>query len=342
MHDLFDERFFSTRPEWHDLGEISKVPMTAAEAWGRMTPYSVRMSDLFLKLQNGKYDYSGFRAIVREPVPDDPIERIFGVIGNDYVLIEPQEICEIFDNAVQTPIQTLGSLGKGETLFMSVHLPDLDVKGDLVENYLVLTSPYIGNASIKTMVTPKRPVCQNTLRAAARAATEVYRVTHDVNARKRLANWMAGMMGRAKQRTETLQQAFDMFASYSPSVRTVMNMIEDVYPYPLTPDQPDDPEVDLGLSSRRLEYYASTVETLDRSRQAVRELFDGRGTGLEVKACSGTGWGFYNAVAEWENWRRTTNVQARGESVLVGARGAAIERAYSVVFDYATRAAKRS
>jgi len=338
MHDLFDERFFSTRPEWHGLGEISEIPTTATEAWSRMTPYSIRMADLLISRPGKKPVPSRYRAIAREPVPDDPIERIFGVIGPDYILIEPQEICEIFDAAVQTPIQTLGALGKGETLFMSVHLPDLNIRGDPVENYLVLISPYFGNAALRTMITPVRPVCRNTLRMASYAATEVYRVTHDPSAQKHLSAWMSGMMTRAKQRTETLQQAFEMFVSYQPSTKIVPNIVERVYSYPEAPAGDD---VDVELAARRIANYEATVVTLDRSREAVQELFDGRGTGLEVPACRGTGWGLYNAVAEWENWRHTTNDQSRGESVLVGARGAVIEKAYKVVYDYASRAAKR-
>jgi len=340
-HDIFDERFYSTRPEWHGLNKlVSAEPTTAVEAWGQMTPYSIRMDDLFRKDPgaNLMFTPSGYRAIVREPVPDDPQDRVFGVIGLDYVLIQPQEICEIFDESVQVPVQTLGALGRGETLFMSTLLPTINVKGDIVENYLILISPYLGNASIKTMISPTRPRCKNTLRMAARTATEVYRVTHDQSAQLRLSGWMSGMMSRAKQRTETLQQAFEMFASYAPSYKTLMTIVDKVYIYPKEPTSDD---VDQGLASRRVANYELNVKAIDQSRAAVKDLFEGRGTGLEIPACKGTGWGVYNAVAEWENWRRTTNESARGESVLVGARGAAIEKAYNVVYDYAVRAARR-
>jgi len=336
--DIFDNRFFSTRPEWHGKGLIDSKPSTAVDAWGRVTPYSMRLDDLYYENVDGLAP-SGFRAIIREPIPDDPMNRVFGIVGRDYVLIDPQEICEIFDEAVKAPVQTLGVLGRGETLFITTLLPDMNIKGDHIETYLDVVSPYQGNAALQAMVTPVRVVCRNTLRAATSAATETYRIPHDPLAQRRLKAWMSGMMNRAIIRTQTLSQAFEMFASYTPSVKTVGNIIEKVYSLPEAPSELEASDVD--LYSQRVKSYEETVRSLTRSRQAVHELFDGRGTGMDIQACKGTGWGLYNSFAEWENWRRTTKSGSREESVLVGDRGTVIKKAYSVVFDHAERVSNR-
>ncbi len=333
MHNVFHERFFSERRGWHDLGPQITRPMLAQEAWSTLSPYIVSLEDLVCRTMPDLP--ITHRGIIRHPVPDDPEFRTFGVVGLEYVLIDPQRFCEIFDEAVHVNIATMGALGKGETFFISVPLPGFDVNGDPVENYMIVISPYVGNAAYEVIVSGIRPVCQNTLRAARRQSTESYRIVHDIHSEDRLRLWMSGMYQRAESRTATLKEFFGILANYRPTVDETETILSSVYPDPKDPRySPNAPEEEI---ERRLPEFEKSLESIRRTRSAVRELFQGRGTGLDSPQIAGTGWALYNGFTEWESWRRTTNPMARSENLLVGDRAQTIGRAYSVILDAALR-----
>lgn len=329
-HNLFGERFYSLRrPAWHVLGYVSQTEMGAAEAFNTISPYSVGIENLTTS--------SGisvpYRVIVRDPVPDDPNYKIFGIVGPEYKLIDPLTFCETYDAAVGRPIETLGALNSGDTLFLSTKLPEINVNGDLVDSYLLGISPYTGwtgwsgISAIQLRVTHVRVVCNNTLMAAKRASTEVYKIIHDEHAVERLSTWMTGIYERAVQRADALAQAFVLFSEYSPKSKEVVKILNTVYPdpKPVVQNAPDDV---IKQRESDYEYYKAQSE---RSRGAVQELFNGRGTGMDITAAKGTAWGLYNAVVEWEDYRPTTNDYSRAVNALFGDRAQKKELAYAVI-----------
>lgn len=325
-HNLFGERFLSNRqPAWHGLGLVVPEGVSATEAFSRLTPYDVELQGL--RTDSGKkVDY---RAIVRQPVPDDPEEVVFGVVGPKYTLIPPIDICRIWDDAVGQPVETIGALGRGETVFVSTFLPDIDVKGDKVESYLLLVSPYSGWESLQIRVTPVRTVCQNTLVAAKTQSSEVYRIVHDKTAYSRLSGWLAGIYQRAVSRSETLASFFNVFADYKVHSADLPLLLEAIYPYP----QPPRENAPKDVIEKRMTYFVENKKILDKSRQAVRELFEGVGTGMDIPATRGTGWGLYNSVVEWEDYRMTKNEEARARNALFGDRAYRKEQAFAVIAD---------
>ncbi len=334
--NLFDERFYSLRqPAWHGLGTVSQEDLGAVEAFSRITPYDIGLKSLFIREGKG-YKKIGNRAIVRDEVPDDPVQRVFGVVGPEYQLISPLQVCETYDQAITRPVETIGALGQGETLFLTTQLPEIDVKGDIVENYLLIVSPYTGLSAVQIRVTPVRVVCQNTLIAAKSASTEVYRLIHDNHAQENLQKWLVGLYDRAVQKAEVLTQAFQMFASFKPDPQQVQGIVEETYPHP-KPMRQNAPEDVLARRQVDFDYYFNAAE---RNRSAVLELFQGKGTGMDLEATQGTGWGLYNAVTEWEDYRPTgKDTNANLVNALFGDRAAAKERAYVTIASYAEDAA---
>lgn len=332
-HNLFNERFYSLRePAWHGLGMVSDEELSAQEAFSRITPYSIGLQDLSTP--------TGlpvpYRAIVRDVTPDDPEQRVFGVVGPEYQLVDPLTVCESYDAAVNQPVETIGCLGYGETLFLTTKLPEINVKGDQVDNYLLVVSPYTGWSAIQIRITPVRVVCQNTLIAAKAASSEVYKVVHDETAQVRLEAWLNGLYGRAVDRAQVMQQAFEMFACYKPSVKGVTSILQKVYPDP-KPVRQNAPQEVLDVRMKDYEYYKKSAE---RSRQAVQELFNGAGTGMDHPAAKGTGWGLYNSVVEWEDYRPTSKKDetARLVNSLFGNRASSKENAYVTIEAYAQKA----
>lgn len=328
-HDLFGERFVSHRePAWHSLGLVVEEPVSAAAAFQQMGPYDVFLADLKVE---GVTVEIGQRAIVRSPVPDDPEHRVFGMVGPDYGLISPEQFCSIWDEHVGQPVETIGVLGKGETMFISTKMPAFGVRGDEVDNYLLGVSPMTGASAAEARVTPVRVVCRNTLVLSEIMASEVYRIVHDATARERMATWLSDLYNRALERTEALREAFNVLAGHHMTRYGVDKVLALAYPMPKAIRE-DAPETVL---ARRAEFNNYLVDSHTAQRKAVRELFAGAGTGMDHTACAGTAWGLYNAVVEYEDYRRGRGVVSVAREALFGYRAKIKARVFDACLEQA-------
>lgn len=325
-HNLFNERFYSFRqPAWHSLGFVSDIPLSAQDGLARIGMYDLHLESL--KTVNG-LDVP-LRAIVRDPVPDDNQPRIFGTVGLDYHLLTPLDIATIWDENVKSPVETIGALGKGEMMFFTTKLSEMSIAGDEITNYGMLTSPYAGGEAYYFRITPVRTVCENTLVAAKSASTESYRIIHDEDSPKNLAKWLNGITTRSEQRLAAMKQMFELFAAKRVTEAETTQVLAKTYPYP----QPvvTDAFAPSEVIEAKVANFKSTVEYQDRAREMVAELFGGAGRGSELKSAEGTGWGLYNAVVEWEDYRRSKNAQTRASDTLFGYRAQVKELAYTAV-----------
>ena len=331
MHNLFNERFFSLRrPAWHGLGTVSDTEIPAVQAFNQMTPFIVALEPLFLDM-DGKRVESAYQAITRYPVPDDPEFRVFGVVGSQYTLVDPLTVCEVYDENVSTPVETMGALGSGDTFFLTTKLPSYDIKGDEVENYMLVVSPYGGNEAMQVRVTSIRVVCQNTLMAAKRASVETYRIVHKSNAVRDLRAWMAGVSFRSNDRAARMAVTYQKM-SERPLVKVEVDpLLERIYPAP----RPFQESPDVETTRQRQEWFESNISAVTRHREAVRQIFEGAGLGQETPAARGTAWGLFNAVCEWEQYRPTSRQSSAWSDMLVGGRATTSALAYDVLAEVA-------
>src|SRR3990167_188557 len=300
MHNLFGSRFVSHRePAWHGLGLVFEEEIGAQEAFRRMGPYEVFTAAVGAKVKKS-YLALPNRVIVPSPKSDDARYRTFGLVGPDYQLITPTDFCQIWDEHVAKPVETIGALGKGETLFVSTHLPAFSVLGDEVDNYLLAVSPMTGGSAAEIRVTPVRVVCQNTLVLSADAATEVYRIIHKEGAKAQMADWLTDAYQRAEAKTAALAEAFEVLARHEVTDKEMAKVLKRAYPDPKPPRE-DAPSI---VMEKRLAEANYALERQQYHRRAAQQLFDGDGTGMEHLAMTGTAWGLYNAVVEYEDYRR--------------------------------------
>lgn len=335
-HMLFGERFYSYREEpWHRLGIVSDVPRSAEEAYADLD-YQVTLEPLQTV---GTEEEGGAppltlsdRVIIRHPTLDDPEFRNFGVVGSEYVLVTPREAVRIWDHAVKKPVETLGVLGTGQTMFMSTILPDLTLNGEEMRTYLIFVNPVVSGDAAEAMVSIERPVCHNTLTAARSLATESYVIRHDRNVVKAMETWLSGIVERAEAKLPVLKEAFDILGKAKMKGDAVDFALEQIYPIPPKPIKkaPDDVMV------TRMGYWEDNQKVALRFRGAVKELFDGQATGFNEKKFPGTAWGLYNSVVEWEDWRDGRgNFTRQAQSAVFGDRAKVKERAFDVLLNLA-------
>jgi len=319
-HNLFGSRFQDARkPAWHGLGKVAEKAMGAAQALKEIGAYKVYLAEASA---NGHA--LGRNAILRDPVKDDPEVRCFGIVSQDYTLLTPQDVCTIYDERVGQPVETIGALGYGETFFLSTHLPTVDVRGDEVENYLLIANPMTGLASCEIRVTPVRVVCENTLVASDRLATEKLRIVHDSTAKQRFGDWLQGVYEEAETTAKVLADLFVAMASARVRTADAAKLFEAAYPIPNKPKS-NAPQV---VVEQRVRWWEENVNLMERRREGAKILFEGLGTGMDTKAAKGTLWGAYNAVVECEDYRKGREETQIGASALFGERAQAKKRAF--------------
>ena len=103
-----------------DMG-ATEAMSTIPSVWYEKRPVTV--------LLNGEQTETNDFAVVRSAFPDKPEdkERILGFVKKGYQILHPDEICQVFDEKIGVPVDTMGWTGNGKDLFITWKLPDLMV-----------------------------------------------------------------------------------------------------------------------------------------------------------------------------------------------------------------------
>lgn len=311
-HELFGERFFGKQrqPAWHGLGKTFDIPMTAIQAFEDMGAYEIHAEPLF-RMNGGKVDS---QVIVRDQTARGEAEKVIGVVGADFVPVSPRQTCQVYDDKVGKFVETIGCLRDGETIFMSTKLPSIDVKGDEVMMYLLLINPMGGGESIQIRTTPVRVVCMNTLNMAKTMSEQSYRIRHDQSAIATMGEWLGGVMGKAEGQVAMMKEALTLLSDFKVSETVAKEVLLTAYPEPIAPRNTAPKEVMV----RRLEHREYISQRRVVSREAVLNLFNGAGTGMNTPESAGTAYGLFNAVAEYEDCAWSKNPVTAMESAVFG------------------------
>lgn len=335
-HNIFGGRVVLNRvPAWHRLGQVFEEPLTAFEAHNAMTPPTITLEQAFAKLpslSDTKRRPASFslpiQAIVRHPVPGDPEYKVFGTVGPEYVLVDPLTFSEIWDRSTNLKIESAAFLGSGETFFLSSRLPSFSVKGvDQVDLYLLGVSHYTGGRANELIISPVRTVCQNTLVLARNESRESYAVEHNAEILPRLEKWLALMSGNLEAKILRVQDSCTRLAGIRIGEDALASALFQIYPDPKPWKRTPENEI----NAKRQADYEYYLKQAQSNRVKVKELYEGAGTGLDSGELQGTAWFVYQAVTEFENYRRTTDPSAAARDTLFGFRGQTMERAWDVL-----------
>lgn len=331
-HELFGERFFGKqrKPAWHGLGKVMDVPMTAVQAFEQMGPYEIHAEKVYRK--NGSTVPA--QVIVREATAQGEDEEVIGVVGPDFMPVGPRTTCEVYDAKVGRPVETIGALRSGETLFVSTKLPTIDVKGDEVEMYLLLINPMGGGEAIQIRTTPVRVVCMNTLVMASALSSQLYKVRHDINALANMGEWLTGVMGKAEAQVSLMKEALEILAGTRVGEGKAVEVLLQTYPEPRIPRNTAPKEV----MEKRHEHREYVAQHRAVYREKALELFQGKGTGMDRPEAAGTAYGLYNAVCELEDCRWSRKPETGLESAVFGDRADTKVRAFDALMKVAKTA----
>ena len=306
---MSDSRFYAHRtPAWHGLGHVSTEPLDAIAAADRagISALKTFTTPLWIRGHSGLVQAKGFKALCG-CLPGDhqggaittngETKTVFtyGVVSDQYEPIFHEKALTIWNDITGgAPVETVGLLGYGETLFVTTQLPSTAVANDKLHNYLMLMNPLDGLTSVRARTLTTRVVCANTLAMGLSEWTDHdFRATHYAGVADKLATWLECVWQAQSDTVRAIQEACNVLALISCSPATLKDgVLSTVYPYPPKPEE-----------SKLLETWVDFCARMESHRSTVAHLFLNSPT--RSPATTGTLWGAYNAVVEYEDFART-------------------------------------
>lgn len=332
-HNLMQEnKFLSLRkPAWHGLGLVVDQPVGALDAFRQIGEVVVRTEPVICSPSGLPTNHKAIICESVDKLSGLQIREVVSVVGLDFNEITHADFCAAWDQGTGRYVETLGILGKGETLFITTKLPSFDVKGVEHDNYMLAYSPLSGVEAVTVRLTPVRVVCQNTLIMSGSNFSEQYRVIHTSDMAKSVQSFLSATWKGIEAKAQAVQEAANILAGFYINADVEQVTTEATYP------DPKQPEVN-PFEQDGLDRLATWEKERDRQRghrKEVLELFHGKGTGAELPDFEGTAWGLYNAVCEYEDHGKK---HARAASKVFGAASLRKREAHEYLMHLATSA----
>ena len=253
---------------WHGLGTILTDCPTSAEAIKiAKLGWDVLQEPVYLKNGNEIPDYF---ANIRNDT-----NGVLGMVKGKYRIVQNTEAFAFVDNIIQNTkgieckYETAGSLFNGKRVFMLVRLPDVDLVGDAVENYLFLSNSHDGSTGLMAGITNIRVVCNNTLQMAEKGASRIWKIRHTESLKGKQAE-AEQALGLALNYNERIKEDAEKLA--------LQKVNEEKFFKELLKK--------LDLTDKSKEIIALSIADIYKNKEDLQNF-------------RGTKWGLYNAVCDY-------------------------------------------
>ena len=253
-----------------------------------------------------------------------------GVVKSKYTPVQNKEAFTFFDSAIgknSAIWQTAGFFGNGERIFVSAKLPDnILVNGDPVENYLVFTNSHDGSSGVKILFTPIRIVCQNTLNAAIRGASNYVTFRHTSNVHNKI-NIAQEILGITKVKIQETNEYYNFLNSIKVTDDQVVNYICGQ----VLTDEESFRLQQTGHYNKELVYRSfgamQDAKISTRKMNVISDMWDYYQGGIGQKEIAGTAWGAFNAITGYYSNVDNAVGTKRLDSLLYGDKSRKLESA---------------
>ncbi len=302
---------------WHGLGTYVEQALTAEEAI-KLGGLDFDVKKKSISVSGGK-KIDGYFATERQDTKD-----VLGIVSKDYQIVQNGEVFGFFDSIIdrgEAIYQTAGALGKGEKIFITAKLPeDILVKGETVNNYLLLSSGHDGKSAIQIGFTSIRVVCNNTLNMALSGLKNKITILHFKN---------------AQQKLETASKVMGMASKYTVELAPVLNRMAEVK---ITDEKLREYFVEVLKPAKEL-IDKETLETKYSTRfiKTIDEVMDfaHNHPTQQSEEAKGTVWGAYNAISGYYGYLKNYKSQEDKMNDLYFKQGAKkIEQAFELAKQY--------
>lgn len=311
--------------------EVAKCPLIAKMPFnGVIDPMAhtaetsfVRGSDLYRDCPNA---YATYRTDRNIPL---------GIVKEKYTEVQNMDAFGFFNDAIgkdKAIWQTAGFFGNGEKIFVSAKLPDsIYVNGmDPVDNYLVFTTSHDGSSGVKILFTPIRVICENTLNAAIRNATNYVSFRHTASVHRNI-DQAGEILGIAKEKTLFLAEQYEAMSKIKMTDKEVNQYFIDLI-------LSENEKIALAETGHTNEQLIAknwmAVEDSGISTKKVNVLHNMREyyeIGPGQKQYLGTGWGAYNAVTGYYSNVDNADGIKRFDKLVFGSQALKIQTAGNLI-----------
>lgn len=193
-HGLMDYDWMVSAKErpWHGIGTVVEDAPTSEDA--------IRIAKLDWRVEQFPISANGIEILGHFANIRTDVNLPLGVVKNRYKIVQNSEAFDFVDdiignNEVECHYETAGSLFNGKKIFLLVKLPNKNLLGDEVENYIFFTNSHDGTSAFMAGITNVRVVCNNTLQAAISGAQRTWfcRHTQSIESKKQQAKESLGL-----------------------------------------------------------------------------------------------------------------------------------------------------
>jgi phage/plasmid-like protein (TIGR03299 family) len=293
-HDLLIENgeasmFYVGTVPWHGLGtRLEAPPRTTAEAIkAAHLDWDVGLKPVYAWDGGQPVQVEDRNAVVRLDKWNTPEAAVFGLVGPDYTVLQNREAFHFFDPILETgevSCHTAGAIDGGRRVWVLGKIEGNIMLGDddEIERYLLLSTGHDGRTAVQIRFTPVRVVCQNTLNAALKNGSDLFRLTHTPPLQSRLRAAQAAVQ-EIISTYAALEKAFHAMVARKLTASDHVGYLKTVFP---------DPKRN---ARERDQTYASRVRTVHNRRQLALDLAHA-GPGGRLRTAQDTLWGAYNGV----------------------------------------------
>jgi len=314
---IFGERFFGKRtPAWHKLGVVMDQDCTVSEAMKYVdVDFKILTAPTMAELPDGSLINTKSNAIVREPTNDDPQYRVLSVVGGDWTPIQMRDLANFLDPiSEQYPVETLGALGHGEKVFITLDAGESAIAGEHHKLYYLITDHRDGGGALTIAFTPVRVVCQNTLTTGLNSARVSVSLTHNKMI-KADTQWYTQIFSSMLNAQDEVIAQMNRLSEFTLEDGEAQSMIEIAYPNPSVPrriklsngltadDVPVQTWIKIQNDTKHLrEQYDRNKELNEVRRRGAMERFHAFND--EFPRVANTPWAIWQAIVETEDYRK--------------------------------------
>ena len=282
-------------------------------------------------------------AVVREPTLDDPQHRVLGTVGKDWTALQPTALGRMLDPISETyPVETIGSVGNGECLFIILDAKESKIAGEDHHLYWMIVDKRDGTGGLTIAFTPVRITCQNMLVTGMKNAKVSINIKHNQSIEKDTSFYLDifNQMGRVQ---DSIVSAMNTMTNNTLTDKKIKHIVQTAYPNASEPNRlklsngitPDDVSakvwsrilMDRSEQNKEKSERQSRIDRIKDSAFERLDIFN-----QEFSHMANTPWAVYNAIVETEDFRRGHD---KSGTQMFGSRADAKARAFNTALAYA-------
>lgn len=304
--------------------------------------FSDEALDRFKEIENGALIYGN--NVYREVPNSFATYRTdynipLGNVKSKYTVVQNIDAFNFFDKAIgrdKAIWQTAGAFGNGERIFVSAKLPDnILVNGsDPIETYLLFTNTHDGSSGVKILFTPIRVICQNTLNAAIRGASNIVTFRHTQSVHQKL-DVADEILGISHKLAENFRTECERLTVVKMTDKGVMKYICQQYMTEQELLKAAQLKIDYNMIMGRNWMAVKELGLSSRKLNMITDTWEYYHTGPGQKQYLGTAWGAANAVSGYlSNVDTSVSDNKRFDSLVYGDKAKKIQKAFDAEFIY--------